>query len=146
MFCGELSILDHILKFSINRWVLKEYQVMLIFRGEKMTIVNLLHKEIGGGDVIHSEVSFCGTVTARIAFTVHHWYLLTAPFYCPRVSQDLLVRLHFTLLHFLSTRLSSAYAWESQAGLSSTPEFLCPERMLPNILTSVIKVCPRYWE
>ena len=30
MFCGELLILNHILKFSINSWVLKKYQLMLI--------------------------------------------------------------------------------------------------------------------
>lgn len=47
---GNLIILDHILKFSNKRQVLKEYQLMLIFtRGKKITVINFLHKEIGVG-------------------------------------------------------------------------------------------------
>lgn len=30
---------------------------------------------------MHSEFYFCSTVMAKTAFTVHHWYLLTAHFY-----------------------------------------------------------------
>lgn len=136
---------------------------MLIFRGKKLQQETCCIKG-GIGSNKHSEFYVCGTVMARIAFTVHHWYLLIAPLYLSpsplsncysslcahsytplllQLFQDLSGSLNFSVVvTFPQHQAQPAYAWRSQAGLSSVLEFLCP-RILPNILKIWLQIQER---